>query len=219
MFLSMLSHDIKNPVQVILGYADMIQRDPDLTEMQLVLERIKENAGRILALVGDFVEVRKIEAGKLVLNLEKFGINEYLKNIADQQAGFSQTKNIAVAYEPIDGDVQISADKEYFRRALINLVDNAIKYTPDDGKVAVRARLGEGALLIEISDTGSGIPEDELPFVFDKYRRVRGQGKAEGSGLGLFIVKAVVEAHGGQIEAESTEGEGSTFRISLPMPA
>lgn len=218
LFLSMLSHDIKNPVQVILSYADILQEETVLNDEGLrFLERIKQNAESILRLVIDFVDVRKIEAGKLTINPQDVDFEKLLDDLIPQQAALAAQRQITLASNLVDGLPLVRADRQAIQRALTNLIGNAIKYTPEGGKVTVTATPGNGQVQIAISDTGQGIPADELPFIFEKFRRARGHGDAEGSGLGLFIVKALVEAHGGDIEVTSKEAEGSTFLLRFPV--
>lgn len=219
LFLSMLSHDIKNPIQVILSYADIVQEDPQLpAESHQFLQRIKDNAENILRLVSDFVEARKIEAGKLVLHREPLSVPSVLAELVAQQTGLAASKTIALRLDVADDLPTMWADRHYLQRALVNLISNAIKYTGTGGSVTVHAHGADGRLLIAVSDTGPGIPADELAYVFDRYRRVRGTA-GEGSGLGLFIVKAIAEAHEGEITVTSTVGVGSTFTLRLPLPA
>jgi len=220
LFLSMLSHDIKNPVQVILSYADIIQEDAKLAEENLhFLERIKHNAENILRLVGDFVEVRKIEAGKMVLNRQPVAVDKFVEELVTQQSALAASRRIQLQVEPDLPATEVPIDRHYIERAVTNLVGNAIKYTPEGGAVRVSAQVDGTHVKLAVADTGQGIPEDELPYIFDKFRRARGHGAAEGSGLGLFIVKAIIEAHGGEIDVQSKEGEGSTFSIRLPLQA
>jgi signal transduction histidine kinase len=113
----------------------------------------------------------------------------------------------------------VPADAAFVERALTNLVSNAIKFTPSGGTVVLRLAVEDAWLVIAVSDTGAGIPRDELASIFEKYRRGRDSAAVEGSGLGLFIVKSVVEGHGGTVAVESSVGTGSTFTIRLPLGA
>jgi len=217
LFVSMLSHDIKNPVQVILSYADIIQEEADLSaEAQQFLERIKHNAEHILQLVRDFVDVRKIEAGKLLLNRNPMSIQELLGDVVSQQSALAGAKAIHLDLTVEGSPAEILADRQCVQRALTNLVGNAIKYTPDAGSVHVNAHDEDDHLVISVTDTGQGIAADEVPHVFEKYRRARSHGAVEGTGLGLYIVKAIIDAHGGDVEVQSTIEAGSTFTIRLP---
>jgi len=112
---------------------------------------------------------------------------------------------------------KIPGDEAQLERVLWNLVGNAIKFTPKGGAVTVRSWVENKKVCLSVSDTGKGIPRDELPLLFREFRRLRGSAKVGGTGLGLFIVKTIVEAHGGAVEVESEEGKGSTFTIRLPI--
>lgn len=219
LFLSMLSHDIKNPVQVILGYADMLCAVPEPDEREEVVERIKQNARRILQLVGDFVEVRRLEAGQLTLAAQPVRVAELVRRVVDNQNALAQAKKIALGLEVDEAveDAEVRGDPRYLERVFTNLVDNALKYTPPNGAVQVVLTPGDRWVEIQIRDSGPGIPPEELPYVFDKYRRVRRLDRQEGSGLGLFIVRTVVERHGGEVGVESDAGKGSVFRVRLPI--
>jgi len=220
MFRSMLSHDIRNPLHVIFNYADMIAEEPHLSlAVRQLLQRIKDNAASTLNLMCNFVELGRIEGGTLRLERRPLSFPLLAQEVIGRQDDLAWAHGVELRLHADPGLPHVEADAAYMERAITNLVSNAIKFTPSGGKVTVRIALVGGCLAIAVSDTGVGIPSDELAAIFDKYTRGRASGAVEGSGLGLFIVKSVVEAHGGTIEVESTVGVGSRFTIRMPVGA
>jgi signal transduction histidine kinase len=218
LYRSMISHDIKNPLHIILNYADMIEDESQLSaESRLMLQRIKDNAATTLNLVNNFVEVGRIEAGKLAFDRRPLCFASLLQDVADRQAALAAAKGVSLRLEKATDHPEYCADRTSMERAITNLVSNAIKFTPPGGSVRLDLGQDGNSLLIRVADTGRGIPADELPAVFDKYRRARESALTEGSGLGLFIVKAIVEGHDGKVEVQSQPDLGSTFIIRLPL--
>ncbi len=220
LYRSMLSHDIKNPLHIILNYADMIDDEPQLRgETRMLLQRIKDNAANTLNLVSNFIEVSRIDAGKLLFDRRPLCFTSLLQLVVDRQAALAAAKGVMVRLDRMADHPEVLADRIAMERAITNLVTNAIKFTTAGGTVVLELGGDPTALLISVTDTGRGIPPEDLPVIFDKYRRARESVLTEGSGLGLFIVKAIVEGHGGTIRVDSTVGRGSTFTIRLPIDA
>ncbi|MEO8601141.1 MAG: ATP-binding protein [bacterium] len=218
LFRSMLSHDIRNPLNVIFNYADMIADEPQLSAgARLLLQRIKDNARTTLDLVCNFVELGRIEGGTLALERRAVCLSELAREVVGRQEALATARGVSLRLEAAAELPHVPGDAAYLERALTNLVSNAIKFSSSGGAVVLRL-LSEGSrLTIAVSDTGSGIPGDELTHIFEKYRRGRSTAVVEGSGLGLFIVKSVVDAHDGAIDVASEVGVGSTFTIRLPL--
>jgi signal transduction histidine kinase len=220
LFRSMLSHDIRNPLHIIFNYADMIADEPHLSPgVQLLLQRIKDNAATTLNLVCNFVELGRIEGGTLQLDRRPLCLPVLAQELIARHDALAAARGVGLRLEVGPGLPHVPADAAYVERALTNLVSNAIKFTPAGGVVVVRIFAETGWLAIAVCDTGTGIPPDELAVIFEKYRRGRDSAAVDGSGLGLFIVKSVVEGHGGRIDVESTVGSGSTFTVRLPLEA
>jgi len=216
-FLSMITHDIKVPLTVILGYTEMLT-DPEPPPDQIppdILTRIRESGETIHALVCNFLDLSRIEAGRMTLDPRPFDLRGMLAHAIEHYESTARRKGIALA---LDGESlpSLLADESQLERVVTNLLANAIKYTPTGGRVTIRTERENGNVLIAFKDTGRGIPADELPHLFEKYRRVREAKRTEGTGLGLFIAKTIVDAHGGDIRVESTPGVGSTFTLVLP---
>jgi len=141
-----------------------------------------------------------------------------VRTTAESIGALAMEKNITLNQEDVPQPVVISADQKQIERVLLNLISNAIKYTPEGGTVNIETGMKGRHAYVEIKDNGYGIPEDELPHIFDRFRRVKGhQSKAVGTGLGLAIVKSLVEAHDGEISVTSQVDVGSTFTIRLPL--
>ena len=219
--VSALAHDIKNPLGIIMGYAEtmsdqFIGRSEAKGNLE-ILDRIQESAQRIVNLVTGFLEASKAESGKLNLEERPVEINSLIREVAQQQMGDLRKKNISLDVELDETIPTVVGDKAQLDRVLWNLVGNAIKFTPGGGRITVSSRHDNGYVCVAVKDTGIGIPKDELPLLFSQFRRLKGSAKIEGTGLGLFIVKTIIEAHKGTVQAESAGGQGSTFTVRVPI--
>jgi signal transduction histidine kinase len=217
LYRSVLSHDIKNPLNIIFNYADMIGEEPHLrSESVMFLQRIKDNASSILNLINNFIEVTRIEGGKMELDRRPLPFGPLLRQIVERQTPLAEAKGISLTLRLASNPPVVLAEEGAMDRIVTNLVSNAIKFT-ESGSVALETQWEESTFTIRVADTGRGIPADELPVVFGKFRRARETAFTQGSGLGRFIVKALVEGHGGEITVESEIGKGTTFTIQLPV--
>lgn len=219
--VSALAHDIKNPLGIIMGYAETVTsrlREQANGEENLeALQRIQDNAQRIVKLVTGFLDASRVEAGKLEVVQHPVQLNLLIREVGQQQMGNLRQKNLSLSVDLDDNLPEIVGDEAQLDRVLWNLLGNAVKFTPVGGKITVTSRLESDHVCISVKDTGMGIPQDELPLLFSEFRRLKGTGKIDGTGLGLFIVKTIVEAHGGTVNVESKEGEGTTFSIRFPI--
>jgi signal transduction histidine kinase len=202
---------------VILGYAEMLT-DPEPLPDQIphdILIRIRESGETINALVSNFLDLSRIEAGRLTLDPRPFDLPTMLSHAVERYGSTARRKGVQLALEtePLP---PLNADEAQLHRVVANLLGNAIKYTASGGRVTIHTTRENGCVAVAFRDTGRGIPADEIPHLFEKYRRVREAKRTEGTGLGLFIAKTIVEAHGGDIRVESTPGVGSTFTVLLP---
>jgi len=219
--VSALAHDIKNPLGIIMGYAETLAdqltgRDRAKEHLE-ILDRIQESAQRIVNLVTGFLEASKAEAGKLSVEERPVELNTLIREVAQQQMGDLRKKNISLDVVLDEGVPTVLGDKAQLDRVLWNLVGNAIKFTPAGGKITVSSRRDDRHVCVAVRDTGIGIPKEELPLLFSQFRRLKGSAKVEGTGLGLFIVKTIIEAHKGSVQAESEDGKGSTFTVRVPI--
>jgi signal transduction histidine kinase len=219
-FLGVVSHDLRNILSGMMGFAGMISRDvsrDDHVERILAhAKHIQRSGARMNRLIGDLVDVASIEAGVLAVAREP---GDPTHIVAEAVAAFqpqAAAKNVALTAETPPLPSLVTFDPARLLQVLTNLLSNAIKFTPANGHVAVRTdRVGD-EVVIAVSDTGVGIPSDQLEAVFARFVQVT-KNDQRGVGLGLYISRSIVQGHGGRIWAESKIGEGSTFRVALPI--
>ena len=215
--LSMFAHDMKNPVITAEGFISRILsgKTGPLTEMQKnYLELVKEELDGLQGLITDFLEFSRFEATECKPVLRPFNMEASMRKHIEIAKVEAEKKNIAINFETCEAEAVTNADAMLISRVITNLLDNAIKYTNPGGAVTVRLDERGEDILVQVTDTGIGIPEDHLPYIFDAF--YRGKRDLKGSGLGLSIAKTIVEAHGGRIWVESIPGKGSTFSFTLP---
>jgi signal transduction histidine kinase len=219
--VSALAHDIKNPLGVIMNYAEILKDQlagPDANQGKIeVLDRVQENAQRIVNLVTGFLDASKAEAGKLEIAQRPVSVNQLLGAVARHQESDLTKKNLSLEMNLDENLPELLGDNAQIERVFWNLLGNAIKFTPAGGKITVTSSRDDGHVCVSFRDTGIGIPREELPLLFSQFKRLKGSAKIEGTGLGLFIVKTIVEAHKGTVQAESGDGQGSTFIVRLPI--
>ena len=213
--LSSLSHDLKNPLTAINVTAALIERSGVLNARQHeYVERLRSTAQRAVAMITELLDMARLESGAR-LPQELCLLPELIEDVVDEMRVHAEEKHIALVFQPPELPI-VSGDTVRLRQVLVNLIGNAIKYTPADGDVEITAVLDEGYIQVCVADTGVGIPDDHLPYVFDRFYRVDPR-STEGTGLGLAIVKTVIERHGGEVWVHSTVGQGSAFYFSLPV--
>ncbi len=222
-FVANVSHELKTPLSVIQACVETLL-DGAIDDPQFrgpFLQRIAEQGHRLYALILDLLSLARIESGEEVFHLQEVSVGEAVRECLDRHHARAEgKKQTLLATPPADGADAVWADEEAMGQILDNLVDNALKYTPEGGRIEVRWRGEDGRVLIEVQDTGSGIPTRDLPRVFERFYRVDKARSRElgGTGLGLSIVKHVVQAMHGNVWAESPPGQGATFFVRLPTP-
>jgi two-component system phosphate regulon sensor histidine kinase PhoR len=219
-FVANVSHELKTPLAAIRGYAETL-RDGALGEPATAArftERILRQCRRLQALLDDLLTLSRLESLEGSPPHEPVDLDALVRRVVDFMSSAAEEKQVRLALAEPAASLEIPGDAEGLERLVVNLLDNAIKYNRPGGEVAVRLAQGAGEALLEVSDTGIGIPQEALPRIFERFYRVdKGRSREEGgTGLGLAIVKHVAQAHGGQIEVESRVGKGSTFRARLP---
>jgi signal transduction histidine kinase len=220
-FVAMLTHDIKNPLASILGYVDLLAEETAgrrTVDEEDFLQRLRDNVLTINALVGNYLDLAKVEANQLVLHKTKQAIGDLLLRVVKQHGGVARRSRLALVVQIAPDVPTVMGDESALERVFTNLLRNALKFTPETGKIDIRMRRHstENAVEVEIQDSGPGIAPEDMPLLFERYRRTAKTRHHEGTGLGLFIVKTFVEAHGGHVEVDGNWGSGSCFRVILP---
>jgi PAS domain S-box-containing protein len=217
-FVALVSHELRTPLTSIRGYLELMCEDGNLTPEQVhFLETIDRNAQRLQRVVGDLLFCAQVEAGKLSLESGTVDVNTVVEESVQTAQPSAGAKSITLNAEL--GDLpEIEGDRARLSQVLDNFLSNAVKFTPSEGTVTVTTVRLPGEIEIRISDTGMGIPADELPRLFQRFFRTERATSAAipGTGLGLAIAKAIVTGHGGRICVDSTEGVGTTFSVILP---
>jgi len=222
-FVSNVSHELKTPLASIKAYIEMLvdgEADDEETRTEFY-EIIAAETDRLHRLIENILNISRIESGVVKIAREPMSLTSVAKQVLDVAAPQAKTKGIEIVEQLAPVYYQVEADRDMIYQAVMNLVSNAIKYTPEGGKVTVWVRVDErrGVAVCDVADTGMGIPADDLPRIFDKFYRVRANRKlAKGTGLGLTLVKHIIEtAHDGKLSVTSEEGKGSTFSFELPV--
>ena len=210
-----VGHELRNLLAPIRGFAQLMARRG--AYMDNAVRGIVHQTDLMERLVGDLTDVARLQAGRLGLEVGAVDLAEAVRAAADQARSRAEARAIRV--EAPAGPLPVAADRARLDQIMGNLLSNAIKYSPAGGEILVRAeRAGSGAeARVSVRDRGIGIEADQLPHVFDRFYRAEAEGGPEGLGLGLFVTRGLVQAHGGRIWAESEPGAGSTFTFSLPL--
>lgn len=221
-FVQSATHDLKNPLSIILGYVALLDGMTTQEFEQFgkeYVDGISTGARRIQSLIADMLDLAQLQTGAN-LNLEPSDVAQFLKDALRGAEIPANQKHIALVYTPPAKSATVMIDSKQMMRVMDNLVTNAVKYTPDGGRVDIFCDLYDDAVAIRVRDTGFGIPKKDMDHIFDAFYRVRGEqhSKVSGTGLGLAIVRTIVEQHGGIIEVESELGHGSMFSVFLRRP-
>ena len=217
-FVNTVSHDLRSPLTAIMGYVDLIERTGSVSEMQHdFIRRIQISVQNITNLVDDLLLLGRVEADADAV-LEDVFLDQLIGFVVDQFADQFKRHKHEFSYEHSDTFMPILAHPTHIQHMIENLLDNAIKYTPQGGVITVRAKIEKDQAVMQVRDTGIGIPTMDLPYIFDKfYRASNVDSDTVGTGLGLSIVKAVVDNHQGRIWVDSKLGQGSTFTVVFPL--
>ncbi|MGZ0053166.1 ATP-binding protein [Brevibacillus gelatini] len=222
-FVANVSHELRTPLSMLQGYSEAIVDDIATTpeEHKELAQIIYDESVRMTKLVNELLSLARMEAGHVELFQEIVELRPYLERIQRKFTNLARERGISLLLEMTTSHREVYIDPDRMEQVLTNLIDNALRHTPSGGSVTIRAR-GDKTLLIEISDTGSGIPQEDLPFVFERFYKAdkaRTRGRVGGTGLGLAIARNIVEAHGGTIGVQSKLGEGTTFTIAMTEQA
>lgn len=214
-FYSMITHDLKSPLTVILGYAELLAEAKDLSEdHREKVDLIIQSGTRLNSLILDFLALSKIESSRIASVIKSNRLDTLLQALTDDFTSVAAQKGVALSLS-CPSLPETGYDEKMMERAISNLISNAIKFTPTGGSVGISARISGNEVILEVADTGPGIPDDEKDRVFEMYFRSRTSTGVEGTGLGLAITKAFIEEHGGRISVRDNEPSGSVFTVSL----
>jgi PAS domain S-box-containing protein len=217
--LHLVSHDLRSPLTIIKGYASLLESSMEESSVNDLVRNgfaaIQRGVKRMDVMIEDLVEVARLEGRQAELKWQPVELSDYVADLLTRAGQAMEVARITTAFPP---DLpSVNADADRLERILLNLLTNALKYAEAGTPVLLRAARREREVVISVSDQGSGIEPDELSHLFERFYRASGSRKAEGIGLGLYITRLLVEAHGGQIWADSLVGQGSTFSFTLPI--
>ena len=215
--LDNVAHDLRTPMTSLRSQAELsLRAEANPQQYREALADCVEESDRILTLLNSLMDISEAETGTMRLQLETVCISKLLQEIIDLYQYVAEAKNISITVNCVK-DLQIIADQNRMRQVLGNLIDNAIKYTPPKGKIAVLAQREKEGIILSVEDTGVGISAEEIPHIWNRLHRGDKSRSQPGLGLGLSLVKAIVNAHKGRTDVQSTPGEGSIFRVTLPL--
>ena len=220
-FVSLVSHELRTPLTSIRGYLELLSDEGELTpEQHRFLTVVDRNSERLLELVGDLLFLAQLDAGKFTIELDQVDLAKVVHESIEGCRPIAESRGVQLV-EEIRPVPPLTADRARLGQVLDNLISNALKFTPDGGRVRVGLTSSGGRARVEVSDTGIGIGVEEQPKLFERFFRSSAASKNEvpGTGLGLAITKAIVDRHGGTITLESAENEGTTVRVELPIDA
>jgi heavy metal sensor kinase len=216
-FIQDVSHELKTPLTVLRGEMEVaLKRQRSLNEYKDILESNLDETKKISRILESLLTLARFDSDRLSLNMDPVNIVGLISDIQNDIEILAIQKNIQIAMASNESTMIINIDSERIRRALYNILDNAIKYTPENGRIDIDISKGSDSARIRISDSGSGISDEDIPYIFDRFYRADKARRSEGYGLGLSITKSIIRAHGGSIEVESPPGQGAAFTVILP---
>ncbi|MBT3362338.1 MAG: AAA domain-containing protein [Chloroflexi bacterium] len=222
---------MKGPIFTNILLADEINRTPPKSQsalLEAMAERQMEFLGiidkqseHLVMLINDLIDIQRLEAGGFQIDKSTELIDELVSDAVHELSNLALQKRITINNEQMTSQLQVPADKIRIKQVMVNLLSNAIKFSHDEGIIRVKTDKSDTEVVVHVEDNGIGIPQSAIGRIFDRFHQVDGSltRKAQGTGLGLYIVKQIVEAHGGRIWVESVEGEGSIFSFTLPIEA
>jgi signal transduction histidine kinase len=216
-----MSHELRTPLNAIISFSEVLgeRMFGDLNEKQdEYLKDIHASGQHLLSLINDILDLSKIEAGRMELELSVFNLPATLDNALNLVRERAGRHGIALHMSVDERMEQVRADERKIRQVVLNLLSNAIKFTPDGGRIDVRAKAVDGSAEVSVSDTGVGIAPEDQEAIFEEFRQVgTADKKVEGTGLGLALSRKFIELHGGRIWVTSQVGAGSTFTFTIPV--
>jgi PAS domain S-box-containing protein len=218
--IGMVSHELKNPMQLILSSVDALERSAGRPDFARLAARSVVHVRRALArmnrLVADLLDTTRLEGGRLPLRKARVSLRDTVAGVVQLQADAARARGVAIELSP-RGDAEVDADPERVAQLLANVVDNAVKFSPQGARVEVSVEPGAGEVRVRVRDHGPGIAPEDRERVFERFWQ-HGSRAYEGVGLGLYIARGIAEAHGGRLFADAAPGGGSVFTLALPRP-
>ena len=219
-FVSLVSHQVRTPLTSIRGYVELLldgDAGPLTAEQQRFLRFVADGSKRLLELADDLLFISRVDAGKFELSLEDVDVVALARDAIQALHPVADRRGVELTLEAEEGTPAVHVDAHAVRQAVDNLLSNGVKFTPSRGRVTLRVHGRDDYVVVEVADTGIGIPESEQPRLFERFFRASNAltHAIPGTGLGLAIAKEIAEAHGGTLEVETTEGKGASFRLVL----
>jgi two-component system sensor histidine kinase VicK len=216
-FISVASHELKTPLTTLLGILQVLDRlktNPSAPMLSEFIDRAHKNAKKINTLVGELLNVGQLTAGQLRLHKEHFNLHELIDNCCQ----YVRTEHVFEIIINGDPELRVYADSGRIEQVLVNYINNAVKYAPHSGHLTISFVKHDEEIKVSVSDKGPGIPQEKIPYLFDRFFRVdTGGSQYAGLGLGLYICAEIVKKHGGRVGVDSELGKGSTFWLTLPI--
>jgi signal transduction histidine kinase len=217
-----MSHELRTPLNAIIGFSELLEQQSfgELNGQQLGYVQDVLDAGRhLLSLINDVLDLSKVEAGRMELDVSEFSLRQVLESGLTMHAERAARQGVAFGLSLDPDEITLRADERRLRQVVFNLLSNAVKITPAGGRIGIRARATDGVVEVAVTDTGAGIAPADTDLIFQEFRQARGDSGRdhEGTGLGLPLSRKIIELHGGRLWVESVEGAGSTFRFTLPV--
>jgi two-component system sensor histidine kinase BaeS len=214
-FVSDAAHEIHSPLTALQTDLELSVTEQDETRRHELIDRAQQQTIRLRELADNLLDLSRVEAAGVHAPRVPVNLNDLLRDLSEPYASQAEQAGLTLSFDVPQDPIELRSDPAQLRRAIGNLIDNAIKFTPEGGAVTIELRKTAGTIELCVQDTGIGIPEDDLPQLFSRFHRGRNATTYPGNGLGLAIVKAIVEAHGGQVSAANTS-PGARFCITLP---
>jgi signal transduction histidine kinase len=225
-FLATMSHELRTPLNSIIGFSEVLTENKDLNEKQRrYAQNIQTSGKMLLGMINDILDLAKIESGKMEFHVEDFSVRDVCEGLVNLMKPMADRKNIDLECRLDEAIPLLRQDPGKLRQIVYNLISNAIKFTPEGGRVTLTTRVEGRSVVIEVKDTGIGIAEEDRDRIFEKFRQVHAPGSRgnvltrehQGTGLGLSIVRELSRLLGGDVRLESQVGQGSTFTIHVPL--
>lgn len=225
-FFANISHEFKTPLNIILGTEQLITKNieqgricyNDGINLKKHMKSIKQNSYRLLILINNLIDITRVDNGYYKLSLGNYNIISIIEDIAMSVSQYAEYKGIELIFDTEVEESIVACDPDKMERIVLNILSNAIKYTPENGEIKVNIKDGKDKIRVSIKDSGIGIPSEKIDIIFERYGQAHSsiESRCEGSGIGLSLVKSLVEMHGGSISAYSEVGKGSEFIFDIP---